>query len=58
MTSARVYLTIIFLYNRTAEEKWFTRFNENARENFNEMGLLSISIVVYTRKNGQVVIDL
>ena len=46
------------LVYRLAEEKWKSRFSKTARENYREMGLLSISVVEYTRKNGQFVIDL
>jgi len=34
------------------------RFSETAQENYDEMGLLAISVVAYTRKNGQLVIDM
>jgi hypothetical protein len=45
-------------YNRFAEEKWYTRFSKIAKENYLEMGLVSISIVGFTDKRGQKVIDM
>lgn len=43
---------------RIAEEKWYARFNKAAKQNYKEMGLLSISIVGFTLKNGQYAIDM
>jgi hypothetical protein len=45
-------------FNRLAEEKWYSRFTKNTKENYNEMGLLSISVVAYTRKDGQFAINM
>jgi hypothetical protein len=44
--------------NRIAEEKWHKKYSKIASDSFKEMGLLSISVVVYTNKKGQVVVDL
>jgi hypothetical protein len=44
--------------NRIAEEKWYTRFHKTAKQNYKEMGLVSISIVGFTTKNGQFAIDM
>ena len=50
---------IILKYNkRLAEEKWKTRFDKVAREDYSEMGLLSISVVGFTWKNGQFALNL
>ncbi|KAF8799826.1 hypothetical protein BYT27DRAFT_7119298, partial [Phlegmacium glaucopus] len=46
------------LQRKFAEEKWLSRFSKTAKEVYNEMGLLSVSVVVYTRKNGQTAIDI
>jgi hypothetical protein len=43
---------------RLAEEKWKSKFNKAAKENYREMGLLSFSVVFYTLKNGQQAIDM
>ncbi|KAF8801933.1 hypothetical protein BYT27DRAFT_7113986 [Phlegmacium glaucopus] len=45
-------------YTRFAEEKWHSRFSKTAREHYGEMGLVSISVVVYTRKSGQTAIEI
>ena len=47
----------LIIDKRFAEEKWHSRFTKEAKENYLEMGLLSFSVVVYTRKNGQSAID-
>jgi hypothetical protein len=47
-----------FIIVRLAEEKWKLRFNKTTKESYLEMGLVSISIVGYTRKNGQFVVDM
>jgi hypothetical protein len=39
-------------------EKWYSRFTKMGKEFFLEMGLLSFSVVVYNRKNGQEVVDM
>src|ERR1700678_4079768 len=44
--------------NRFAEEKWKNRFTTAAKENYNEMGLLTFSVVFYTLKNGQQAVDM
>src|SRR5271155_1160498 len=44
--------------NRFAEEKWKNCFTTAAKENYNEMGLLTFSVVFYTLKNGQQAIDM
>src|ERR1700678_4272455 len=44
--------------NRFAEEKWKNRFTTAAKENYNEMGLLTFSVVFYTPKNGQQAVDM
>jgi hypothetical protein len=49
---------VLKLKNRFAEEKWYARFHKTAKQNYREMGLLSISIVGYTLKNGQFAIDM
>lgn len=43
---------------RFAEEKWYSRFTKAAKENYLEMGLLTFSVVFYTRKNGQLAVDM
>ncbi|KAF8799627.1 hypothetical protein BYT27DRAFT_7263713 [Phlegmacium glaucopus] len=43
---------------RFAEEKWDKRFTDAAAENYREMGLLSLSVVVYTLKSGQTAINI
>jgi len=43
---------------RLADDKWYARFTRTAQETYGEMGLLSISIVAYTGKSGQLVIDM
>lgn len=52
----RVQITDLHL--RLAEDKWKSRLDKTAKENYNEMGLLSLSVVAYTRKNGQLAIDM
>ncbi|KAF8808352.1 hypothetical protein BYT27DRAFT_7210896 [Phlegmacium glaucopus] len=44
--------------HRIAEDKWYRRFSQATREHYHKMGLLSISVVVYTRKNGQTAIEI
>lgn len=44
--------------HRFAEEKWKSRFTTAAKENYNEMGLLTFSVVFYTLKNGQQAVDM
>ena len=44
--------------SRFAEEKWYSRFTKSLRGSYNEMGLVSFSVVVYTRKSGQLAIDM
>jgi hypothetical protein len=44
--------------NRMAEEKWYSRFTHDANMRYSEMGLLSVSVVAYTGKNGQLIIDM
>src|SRR6202789_3241425 len=44
--------------NRFSEEKWKNRFTTAAKENYNEMGLLTFSVVFYTLKNGQQAVDM
>ena len=44
--------------NRIAEEKWYTRFHKTTKQNYKEMGLVSISIVGFTTKNAQLAIDM
>jgi hypothetical protein len=43
--------------NRLAEDKWYDRFTQTATHFYNEMGLLSISFVIYTAKDGQLTVD-
>jgi hypothetical protein len=43
---------------RLAEEKWKSRFNKAAKDNYHEMGILSFSVVFYTLKNGQQAVDM
>jgi len=39
-------------------EKWYSRFSSEANKRYSEMGLLSLSVVAYTNKSGQLVIDM
>jgi hypothetical protein len=48
---------IIHNIYRNADEKWYSRFSKTAKENYHEMGLLSFSVVSYTSKNGQLIMD-
>jgi hypothetical protein len=48
----------LIIEHRFAEEKWKSRFKKTAKENYHEMGLLSLSVVFYTLKNGQQAIDM
>lgn len=45
-------------YFRLANDKWYGRFTRAAKDTYGEMGLLSISVVAYTGKSGQLVIDM
>jgi hypothetical protein len=56
--TAGMLMPVLREKKRIAEEKWYSRFSDTAKENYKEMGLLSISIVAYTRKNGQLAIDM
>ena len=48
----------LIIEGRFAEEKWKSWFNKTAKENYREMGLLSLSVVFYTLKNGQQAVDM
>ena len=48
----------LIIEGRFAEEKWKSWFNKTAKENYCEMGLLSLSVVFYTLKNGQQAVDM
>jgi hypothetical protein len=43
---------------RLAEDKWYSRFTSAAKGYESEMGLLSISVVGYTTKDGRLTIDM
>jgi hypothetical protein len=49
---------VLIFFIRLAEEKWKSRLNKTTKENYLEMGLVSITVVGYTRKNGQFVVDM
>jgi len=52
-------IKIIFLiYFYRLAEKWYSRFSAKANKRYSEMGLLSLSVVAYTNKSGQLVIDM
>jgi hypothetical protein len=51
-------LVVLINYCRVAEEKWYSRFSSEAHKRYSEMGLLSLSVVAYTNKSGQLVIDM
>lgn len=55
---AESFLVSLIVKYRFAEEKWYSRFTKAAKENYLEMGLLSFSVVFYTRKNGQLAVDM
>jgi hypothetical protein len=44
--------------NRLAEEKWHKTFSKTASIAYKEMGLVSLSVVVFTQKNGQKVVEM
>jgi hypothetical protein len=46
------------IFNRFAEDKWKHRFDKTSKENYVEMGMVSISFLAYNRKNGQLAIDM
>jgi hypothetical protein len=41
-----------------AETKWYDRLSAGAQKQFNEMGLVQISIAVYTGKSGNLNVDM
>ena len=45
-------------YNRLAEDKWYSRLTLAAKEYESEMGLLCITVVGYTAKDGRFTIDM
>ena len=51
-------VTTLQLFIRLAKDKWKSRFNKAAKDNYSEMGLLSFSIVFYTLKNGQHAVEM
>jgi hypothetical protein len=51
-------MTLLIHYCRLAEEKWYSRFSSEGNKRYSEMGLLSLSVVAYTNKGGQLVIDM
>lgn len=50
--------TFTEICHRLAEEKWYSRFTAAARQLHSDMGLISLSVVAYTNKNGQLVVDM
>ena len=48
----------LIIEGRFAEEKWKSQFNKNTKENYPEMGLLSLSVVFYTLKDGEQAVDM
>ena len=44
--------------HRLAEKKWLSQFTAAARQVHSDMGLVSLSIIAYTNKNGQLVVDM
>jgi hypothetical protein len=60
-SSAMIYVLInlnSFIIYRIAEDKWYSRLTANSKRNFSEMGLVQISIVVYTGKTGNLNVDM
>ena len=51
-------VVLLWCQDRFSEEKWKSRFNKTAKENYHRMGLLSLSVVFYTLKNGQQAVDM
>ncbi len=51
-------IMFLIIFGRLAEEKWYSRFTGEANKRYSEMGLLSLSVVAYTNKSGQLVIDM
>jgi hypothetical protein len=49
---------VLIKFCRLAEEKWYSHFSKEANKRYSEMGLLSLSVVAYTNKGGQLVIDM
>lgn len=43
---------------RIAEDKWYSRLTASAKTNYREMGLVQLSICVYTGKTGNINIDM
>ena len=41
---------------RIAEEKWYSHLTSGAKTNFKEMGLIQLSVCVYTGKTGNMVV--
>jgi len=52
-----IKITIVINYCRLAE-KWYSRFSAKANKRYSEMDLLSLLVVAYTNKSGQLVIDM
>ena len=50
--------TFTKICHRLAEEKWYSRFTTAAWQVHSDMGLVSLSIVAYTNKNGHLVVDM
>jgi hypothetical protein len=44
--------------NRLAEDKWYSRLTSAAKGYEHEMGLVCISVVGYTTKDGRLAIDM
>ena len=53
-----INIPVLINYCRLAEEKWYSQFSSEGNKCYSEMGLLSLSVVAYTNKSGQLVIDM
>lgn len=50
--------TDVIIIHRIAEDKWYDRLSAGAKKNFREMGLVQLSICVYTGKTGNLNVDM
>jgi hypothetical protein len=45
-------------FARIAEDKWYSRLTTSAKNNYLEMGLVQLSICVFTGKSGNLNVDM
>lgn len=46
------------LFDRVAEDKWYSRLSTAAQGYKSEMGLVCITVVGYTAKDGRLIVDM